>query len=138
MLLSGCGDSGPANPEPDPAMEPFVGTWEATEFTVTSVDNPELYIDIVPGGSFTIVVEPSGHYTATLDLEGLPVPAVEFGQATIDGSSIILAPEEGPTAVSSFVFNGPDQVTLQGATEFDINRDGEPDEAVALIALMRG
>lgn len=136
-LLASCGDSGPANPEPDPAVAPFVGTWEATDFTVTSAADPEKYIRIVPGGSFTIVVEPSGHYTATLDLEGLPIPAVEFGQATVDGSSIILAPEGGPTAVSSFVFDGPDQVTLEGATEFDINRDGQADEAVALIVLVR-
>lgn len=137
LALSGCGDSGSAGPVLDPAMEPFVGTWEATEFIVTSVADPDERIDILAGGSFTIVVEPSGQYTATLDIEGLPVPGVEFGQATVDGSSIILDPEEGPTAASTFVFDGPDRVTLEGSTEFDVNRDGTADAATALIVLER-
>jgi len=118
-------------------MEPFVGAWEATHFTVTSVTDLTSPITVVPGGSFTIVVEPSGLYTATLAFEDVPVPGVEFGQATVDGSSLILDPQEGPSAVSTFVFDGPDKVTLEGATEFDVNRDGEPDEAVAHIVLVR-
>ena len=136
-LLGGCGESGPAEPVPDPEIEPFVGTWAAVEFVLTSVADPAVQFDILEGGSFTIVVEPSGQYTATLGVEGLPVPSVEFGQLTVEGATLTLAPDGGPIAVSTYVFDGPDRVTLEGPTEFDVNRDGEADDVTALIVLMR-
>ncbi len=38
LVLGACGDSSPTDVAvPDPAVEPFVGNWDATEFIVTSV-----------------------------------------------------------------------------------------------------
>lgn len=132
-----CGGSDPTGVEPDPAVEPFVGTWEASTFEITSAADPTLMYDILEGGAFTINVQPSGQYTATLEYPGFLAPVTEFGRMTVGATTLTLDPSTGPPVTSSYVFDGPDRVTLEGPTEFDFNRDGVAEEGEALIVLER-
>jgi hypothetical protein len=137
-LLVACGSSDPvATTQPDPAVEPFVGEWHALEFKVTSAQDADVWFDVVDGGSFTLVVQPSGMYTAIVEFPSLSDPVVEVGQMSSVGSSITLRPQGGPAATSSYQFDGPDLLILDGPTEFDFNDDGELDPAQAHIVLER-
>lgn len=135
IVVAACGDSDPVSA--DPAVAPFVGAWEASEFTITNSAEPDQTFDITDGGSFTIDIQPSGNYTATLLVEGLPDPEVEYGQLSVSGSTVVLDPDEGPPASATFTFEGDDRLILDGPTEFDFNFDGEPEDAEAYIVLER-
>lgn len=135
-LALGCGDE--TIPGPDPAVAPFVGTWDATEFTVTNDANPMQVADLLVNGSFFIVVEPSGLYTATLFFGQLP-PFPEVGQISVSGGFITLMPSTGSPcpASSTYAFSGPDYVTLDGPSCFDFNLDGIREAATAHVELQR-
>jgi hypothetical protein len=138
LLAPACGGSeGITGVEPDPAVAPFVGDWEATEFSVTSVQDSTVSFDVTDGGAFTINVQPSGLYTAIIEFPQLPAPVVEIGQLSVIGNSITLRPQGGAAATSSYTFDGADRLTLIGPTEFDFNDDGTPDPATARIELER-
>jgi hypothetical protein len=129
LVVAACGGDDPPT-GPDPSVAPFVGTWEATTFTVTSIDDPPEMRDLLSNGSFTINVQPSGLYTATLLLGELEIVS--------DGVLILRPDGSNPCPASSeYSFSGPDQVTLRGPTCVDFNLDGTDEDAVALIVLMR-
>lgn len=138
LAAGSCGSNTPIDLQDDPAVAPFVGDWSATELVLTNIANPDAEpLDVLEnGGSFTINVQPSGTYTATLTYPDLP-PFVEIGDLTVVASSLVLHPAGGEPAVSAFAFDGPDKVTLDGPTEFDFNLDGTPEEADAHIVLER-
>jgi len=135
VLVAACGGSGGV--EPDPAVAPFVGTWDATVFTVMADAPPQTTADVLSLGDFYISVEPSGQYTATLAIVGV---SPEVGQLTVVGSTIVLdpsVPATAPTATSSYVFTADDYLVLDGPTEFDFNFDGTDEAAHAHIELQR-
>ncbi len=138
LLVAGAAacDSDPVELGPDEAVAPFVGTWEAEAFHVTSANDASIFFDIADGGSFTLMVEPSGHYTGILQLQGFG-PVVENGRMEVESQTVILTPDDGPVATSTFHFDGADRVTLDGVTEFDFDQDGTPDPAEAHIVLVR-
>jgi hypothetical protein len=138
VLLAACGgdDGGNGVVEPDPAVAPFVGTWDAEVFTVTSVADPDIVADLMEHGSFTINVQPSGTYTATLWFGGVQV-GVEIGTLSVSGNFITLKPNGGDTATSEYTFLEDDYLRLEGPTEFDFNLDEELEPAEALIELQR-
>src|SRR5262245_5217531 len=109
--------------EIDPAVAPFVGTWDAVVMTATGDSPPNTVIDILgAGGTFWISVEPSGQYTATLAFLG---PHVELGDLTVESSSgLTLHPLGGDPAPTTYVFAKADSLVLDGATRFDFNLDG--------------
>src|SRR5210317_1338986 len=75
-VLTACGDSTEPPPPPPPEVEPFVGRWDADVFRVVSVADTTIDFDLfddVDDGSFTITVEPSGTYTATLAFGGTAI-----------------------------------------------------------------
>ena len=131
MIAVACGGDDPAVMAPDPTIEPFVGTWDAEVFTVTSDANPTVVADLLIDGSFNINIQSSGLYTATLAFGDVITPLVEFGQLSVDGSFARLRPS-GPDpcpANAEFLFTGPDFLTLVGPTCFDFNLDGEAEDA---------
>lgn len=134
-VLAGCGGEN-GIVEPDPAIAPFVGTWDAEVFTVTNNANPTQVADLVESGSFDIVIEPSGLYTATLVFG---IPLVEIGQLSVSGNTFTLTPNDPsrPAATSDYTFVQADYLTLTGPTEFDFNLDGTPEAAEAHIELRR-
>lgn len=135
-LLAACGgDSGLT--EPDPAVQPFVGTWDAEVFTVTSDADPSIVADIMVNGSFTLNVQPSGAYTATLIFGGILL-GPEIGTVTVNsGSTLTLFPTGGTPATSNYTFVRDDYLRLEGPTEFDFNLDEVLEPAQAFIELQR-
>lgn len=132
--LTACGDD-PQGPVLDPDVRPFVGTWDAEVFTVTSVADPSIVADLMEDGSFNINVQPSGTYTATLTFGGIPL--VEIGMLSVDGDQITLDPNDGPPASSLYEFLADDYLSLEGPTDFDFNLDGTPDPAEAYIEIRK-
>ena len=132
-----CG--GDAGPEVDPAVAPFVGTWDADSMTVTNDADPTVVANILDFGSFFITVEPSGQYTAAITINGAANP--EIGQLTVDNANTLTltpsVPAGRPPATSSYVFLSDSMVVLDGPTEFDFNLDGTPEAAQAHIELSR-
>jgi len=134
LMLAGCGGSS-TEVEIDPAVEPFVGTWDAVAFTVTGDAPPNTVVDVLTLGAFWIAIEPSGTYTATLEFPGAPP---EIGKLTIESSTqLTLRPNAGDPAPSTYVFAAADSLVLDGATEFDFNLDGTNEPGQAHIELLR-
>ena len=138
LILAGCGGSDPTDVvEPDPDVAPFVGDWQAESFVVTNLAKEDETLDITDAGSFSLNVQPSGFYTATLVVVDAPAPFVENGQLSVVGSSVRLSPSNGTSVTSSYAFDGPDRVELDGPTQFDFNNDGDFEAATAHIVLVR-
>jgi hypothetical protein len=137
MLASvvACGAEGPTVVEPDPTIAPFVGTWDAQVFDVTSDADTTRVADLTVNGVFNINVQPSGTYTATLTFGGIPI--VEIGIMSVAGGFITLRPNGGDPATSAFTLTRPDYLVLDGPTEFDFNQDLVLDPAQAHIELQR-
>jgi len=134
-LTAACGEDPVVDDTPDPEIAPFVGLWDAEVFTVTADAPPNQEADLLLNdGSFTINVEGSGTYTATLVFG---IPLVEIGQLAVNGSFVTLQPNGGDPATSEFTFLQPDYLRLVGPTEFDFNLDNIPEAAEALIELRR-
>lgn len=146
LALAACGDSGttPIEPTPDPAVAPFVGTWDAETLTVTSTADTSIVADLIEiGGSFTLNVQESGQYTAQLafvatDSLGID-PFVEIGRMTVSDDFVTLDPETPPgePVSSEYTFLSDDFLRLEGPTEFDFNLDESPDPAILLVELRR-
>jgi len=115
----GGGDQGP---DVDPLVEPFVGTWEADSMAVTSQADTTLHFDLLAAGaSFSIVVQPSGQYTATL--ASFTGTSVELGDMTVlSGSALELRvsyPPPGEVQAMTYQFATTDHLVLDGATEWN-------------------
>ncbi len=138
LVIGACGEGGPIVPPPeeDNGVAPFVGTWDATVFDITSVADTTIVADLLlNNGSFTINVQESGTYTATLTFGGQPL--VEIGQLTSSNGFVTLRPIQGDPATSAFVFVRPDYFTLDGPTEFDFNLDQVLEPAALYAELQR-
>ncbi len=137
VLLSACGGDDPL--EADASIEAFVGDWRATSLVLTSSFNADLSVDLIElGSSFDLNVQPSGHYTAILVFAGQG--QTEFGQLSLSGPSTVILNREFPTPsqdISTFTFEGPDRLILDGDTEFDFNLDGTAEAALAHFELQR-
>jgi hypothetical protein len=133
VVLAGCGTS--TDVEVDPAVEPYVGMWDAVVFTITGDAPPNTVVDVLTLGAFWISVEPSGTYTATLEFPGIPP---EVGKLTVESSTqLTLRPNGEPPAPSTYLFATPDSLILDGATEFDFNLDGTNEPGQAHIEIVR-
>ena len=136
LLLAACG--GGTEVEVDPAVAPFVGTWDATVYEVWPASDPLGVIDVLTAfGAFHISVEASGQYTAVL--ESTP-PQIQIGQLTVIGTTIrldVTTPPGQPSATASYSFPSPDRVDLDGEIEIDFNNDGTRDPGGSHIELQR-
>lgn len=138
------GTTDPAPVEDDPAIEPFVGTWDAGVLTVTSDADTTIVADLIEiDGAFTLNVQPSGQYTAQLafppaDSLGIE-PFIEIGQMTVTDGFLTLRPTTppGPAVSSEYTFVSDDVLRVVGPTDFDFNLDGDPDPAELYIEMER-
>ena len=134
--MIGCGGSdGPTEVDPDPALAPFVGSWTALAMVVTSVANPSISPDLIQeGATFSLNVQPSGQYTASLIF--LEQVSTEIGFITVSGSTVTLKRDypTQSTSTANYRFQGG-LLILDGGTEFDFNLDGQPEPATAHFEL---
>jgi len=137
LFGTACGDDGGV--DADPSVAPFVGIWDAEVFDITSDADPSVVVDLLEFGAFYINIEPSGQYTATLELA--VGSGVEIGQLTVVGSTVRLDPSQppsAPTVTSNYAFAASDYLILDGPTRYDFNFDQVADEpGTAHIELQR-
>jgi len=137
VLVAACGGSGGV--EPDPAVAPFVGTWDATVYEIWPESDPDNVIDVLTGlGPFHISVEPSGQYTAVLEA-GLGAQ-VQIGQLSVIGSTIrqdVTTPPGEPPATATFQFTAADYLILDGSIQVDFNDDDTRDPGGQHLELQR-
>ena len=122
---------------PTSNVAPLVGDWSAVALVVTSNLDPERSVDLVDSGaSFSINVQPSGQYTATLVAFGFP--STEIGTLRIEGDEIVFTREfpSNETSRAEFTISG-NQVTLRGATEFDFDLNGTNQPSTLVSTLVR-
>jgi hypothetical protein len=133
LALAACGSS--TDIVVNPAVEPFVGTWDAVVFRVTGDQPPNTVVDVLTLGDFWIAVEPSGRYQAVIEFGG---GITEFGQLSVQSSTVlVLDSDADPPAPSTYLFATPDSLILDGATEFDFNLDGTSEPGQAHIEIVR-
>lgn len=144
MAFAACGGSTVAPPTEAPEVEPFVGTWDAETFRVTSDADTSIVADLLDiGGAFTLNVQASGQYTAQLSFtatDSLGIqPFVEIGQLSVTDGFVTLRPTvpAGSPASSAYTFVREDFLRLVGPTEFDFNFDEDPDPAELFAELQR-
>ena len=135
--VAACSAGDPVGPTTaEPEMAQFVGIWEAEVFRVTNDADPNQVANLLLNeGSFTMNVEESGTYTATLHFGGFPL--VEIGKLSISANFVTLRPNGGDPATSEFVFQRQDYLVLDGPTDFDFNLDQILDPAQGHIELQR-
>ncbi len=137
LVLGACGgdSSGPDGGGSVAGPGFMVGDWIATALVVTSQINPAVSVDLIAqGATFTLLVQPSGRYTAILS--GFGQASSESGTLSVEGNEVVFRRSLPTPEVSrsAFVRNGSD-VTLTGPTEFDFNLDGEVEAATLVITL---
>lgn len=135
--LAGCGgDNGGTTIDIDQEIQPFVGTWDAEIFILTSDADTSVAPDLIENSTFFLNVQPSGSYTESLSYEGLVIPP-ELGRTSVSGAFVTLRPTSptAPVAASSFTFLQPDFLRLVGPTSFDFNLDRTLDAAELLTEL---
>ena len=117
----GCG-AGPTEPDLNPNF--MVGDWLAESLVLTSAANPEVTANLVaPGAVFTLLVQPSGRYTAIL--EGFGPSSSTSGRLTVDDAFVVFMQELPITDESIDRWERSDEsVILVGESEFDFNLDG--------------
>lgn len=147
-IVGACGGTvDPPIDETDPEIQPFVGDWDAEVFQVTSDADTTIVADLIElGATFSFHVEPSGTYTATLDLTGIEETDslgtrsfTEVGTMSVSGDFITLSPTvpAGPPVSGEVTFLSSDYFRLEAPTEFDFNLDSELDPAQLLTELRK-
>src|SRR5688500_6567212 len=108
LALAACGES--TGVEVDPAVEPFVGMWDAVVFTVTGDAPPNTVVDVLTLGAFWVAIEPSGSYHAVLEFPG---SRPDDGDLTVQSTSVLIldSNQTGP-APSTYLFATPDSLIL--------------------------
>jgi hypothetical protein len=139
VLMGACGDDDGVSANPDIAF--LVGDWVATRFEVTPDAAPDQGVDLVGqlGAEFTLNVQPSGLYTASLSLPGL-VPAPEIGTLRVEGTELVFTRTTPPPTVVSratFTRHSSGTVTFTGPSSFDLDGDGQAEAITLDVTIVR-
>jgi len=105
---------------------------------LTSKNDESVSFDIIQeerfSASFVLTIQADGRYTATLAVFGRE--SVERGTLSRSGDTLIFDPDGGETSRVEWELTG-DQLTIDGETTFDFNRDGEGEPADVHQELVR-
>lgn len=147
--LVGCGgddDGGPTAPDVL-TVEDLAGTWNATQYTITSNANPALSVDLIAvGGAFTWTADVNGNFTGEVT-----IPAIAGGPATVQfqGTYALLSetslqvtfnPDIPPLLTSGtvdFDLTGNTATITDDTESFDFDMDGTPESATVVGVLVR-
>ena len=87
--MTGCGGD---STDPDLNPDFIVGDWLADSLVMTSAANPAVTANLrALGATFTLLVEPSGRYTAIPG--GFGRSSSKIRKLTVDGADVVLMPE---------------------------------------------
>ena len=140
IIVPGCGgDSG--TPPVSGDLERMAGSWQGTEFRLTSQQAPIRTFELIgAGGSFRLDIQASGRYAATLTLGG--EIGVESGRFELSGNQFTQTPTNppGPPVTGTWAMATDNSLTLAGTIEFDFDpadNTDNPEPATALIVMVR-
>lgn len=134
-LLIGCGGDGGTAPT-NGDLERMEGSWQGTEFRLTSVNPPTRTFELIEaGGTFRLDIQASGRYAATLTLGG--EIGTESGRFALSGSTFTQTPTNppGPPVTGTWSMPNANSLILDGTIEFAFGESPEP--ATAHIELVR-
>lgn len=137
-VVLACGDDDGVAPNAELAF--LVGDWTATRFEVRPEGGGEA-VDLVGDldATFTLNVQPSGQYTASLALPGVaPVP--EIGVIDVEGSELVFTrTTPPPTTVSRAAYTRPadGRVVFTGPSRFDLDGDGTAEQISVEVEIVR-
>lgn len=135
-----CGITGCIDNTVDPELTEvdfLVGVWEADEMLMISDDDPDRIVDLIQAfdASFTLSVEPSGRYEASLSLGG-GTPLTETGTLSVEGDSLTFDPDNAPESRSRFELQDDgSRLILEGPSSFDFDGDLEEEPATLRLEL---
>jgi hypothetical protein len=143
--ITACSDDDPTGPA-DP-LAAFAGTWNASSFVYTSVDDPDTSIPIlqvVPGSSVAVTVDQQGGFVAALNLgestggETVQIPGtIEH----VSDGQIIVTFAQNPFFTQplnvTYNFQTANTLSWEAPTTFDFNQDGTPTDAILTVVFQR-
>jgi hypothetical protein len=133
-------------------LDDLAGTWEITEFSMTSAGDPAVTFDLIAlGGSAHLGLQASGNFTGTAVIPGLLVGVPQGGPITlplagvvrlVDGVTLRIdfIPEIPPvfTALEAgFTLEGNSLTVVDEAATYDFDNDGAREPARFRAVLFR-
>ena len=149
LMVAGCEDDDDGGDGGAPVVQAdLAGTWTATQFQVTSADNPLLSLDLIAlGGSLTVTVDTDGNFTgqaAVLDpatFQTVTVPlAGRFMLVDQDMLTIDFDPDIPPFFTDDTMDFSLEDGTIHlydDTTDFDFDGDGNGESAIFEGELVR-
>jgi hypothetical protein len=132
-----CGDD-PAGPDLQDDITFLVGDWVADVLVATGIDDPQLSRDLLAeGADFGINVQPSGAYTATLTISGVPFTEIGFLSLRGDQLTFYVQFPAPDTTQGTLERISDDRVRLLGETAVDLDFDLVADPASLRTELFR-
>jgi hypothetical protein len=138
LLAAGCGSDEGTGSTTSPTALSVVGTWKATRAEFVSATNSSLRVEVVAGGtSVMLVLESGGTYRQQVTDPG------EQGETTTGTWSatkdvLTLTPTGMSWNMQFDMTVSASILTLNGGhVEFDVDRDGVDEEALAYLTLAR-
>ena len=143
LSVPGCGgdddDNGGTGPDLITIAD-FAGTWNATEFRATSLDDPQIQFELVAaGGSMTITVQPDGAFTGTVSFPDpdtgqivtIPVSGTFtlVSQTEVEADFALEIPPLLEDTTVEFELVGNTLTLHEDVTTFDFDFDGDIDPA---------
>lgn len=151
MAMVACDGGGGTEPD-ELTIADLAGSWQGTQFSVTSQANPALVFDLISsGGSVNVSVQTQGTFTGTASLPGDLIGSPELGVITVPLAGVMrlmneatlridYIPEIPPiftTMDPEFTLNGNSLTIIDDTADFDFDGDGVEEPAIFRGTLSR-
>ncbi len=130
----GCGESA----APDVTVADLVGTWSATQFSVTDESGTIAPLELINlGGSLVITVVANGNFTGTFKATALSAETSVAGSITIQQGTLTLAFTDGlDEPISGSFVLGNDRLTITGMG-LTVDFEGQTIPAATVILVLQ-
>lgn len=109
----------------DPALDPFVGTWNATEATFTSTADPNVTFDRLADGTLTTTITPEGEFTETFTGAN-GVVETRTGTVAATGDQLTFTAAGEPAQTFQTQWAGQDLALTRADAQWDFGAGLEP------------
>jgi hypothetical protein len=132
-VVVGCGDS----TEPDVTVADLVGTWSATQFSVTDESGTIGPLNLISlGGGLVITVAANGSFTGTFRATALSAETSVAGSITIQQGMLTLSFTDGlDEPISGDFVLGNNRLTITG-TGLTVDFEGQTIPAATVILVL--